>query len=122
MVFSLVSSLARDLAYNENKLYKNLDYWSRDMFNFNFLEKGLGIASRAYFVFDFSRKYFLKLCSINWPNFIVWLPLLLELLVNMRIAIVFFPCCDVINFEIHLSNQAVFVHDQKVNTKIQISW
>ena len=35
------------------------------MFNFNFLEKGLGIVSPPHFVFDFSRKMFLKLYSIN---------------------------------------------------------
>ena len=31
------------LAYNKNKLYKTLGYWSKDMLNFDFLEKGLGI-------------------------------------------------------------------------------
>ena len=31
------------LPYNKNKLYKNLDYWSRDMLNFNFSENGLGL-------------------------------------------------------------------------------
>ena len=45
---------------------------------------------------------FLMLYSINWPNFIVWLPLLLEILGNMCIAIVYFPGCDDINFEINL--------------------
>ena len=30
-----------NLAYNKNKLYKTLDYWSENMFSFNFLEKGL---------------------------------------------------------------------------------
>ena len=33
-------------------------------------------------------KMFFKLYSINWPSFIVWLPLLLEILGNMCIAIV----------------------------------
>ena len=45
---------------------------------------------------------FLMLYSIDWPNFIVWLPLLLEILGNICIAIVCFPGCDVINFEISL--------------------
>ena len=58
------------------------------MLNFVFLDKGLGIVSPAYFVYDFSTKMFLMLYSINWPNFIVWLPLLLEILGNMCIAIV----------------------------------
>ena len=88
-----------NLAYNKNKLYKNLGYWLRDMSNFDFLKKGLGIVSRAHFVYDFSRKKFLM---FNWPDFIVWLLLFLEILGNMCIAIVCFPGCDVINFEINL--------------------
>ena len=27
------------MAYNKNKFYKTLDYWSRDILNFDFLEK-----------------------------------------------------------------------------------
>ena len=91
-----------NLAYNKNKLYKVSDYRSRDMFNFDFLEKGQGIVSPPYFVNDFSRKMFLMLYSINWPHFIVWLPLLLETLDSTYIAIVCFPGFDVINFEINL--------------------
>ena len=37
-----------------------------------------------------------------WSNFIVWLPLVLDILGNMCIAIVCFPGCDLINFEINL--------------------
>ena len=37
------------------------------------------------------RKIFLLLYSINWPSFIVWLPLLREILRNMCIANVFQP-------------------------------
>ena len=58
------------------------------MLNFNFSEKGLGLVSPPHFVNDFSRKMFLILNSINGLNFIVWLPLLLEILGNMCIAIV----------------------------------
>ena len=58
------------------------------MINFDFLDKGVGIVSSAYFVNDFSTKRYLMLYSINWPNFIARLPLLLELLANMCIAIV----------------------------------
>ena len=57
------------------------------MLNFDFLDKGLGIVSPVHFVYDFSPKMFLMLYSINWPNFIAWLPLLLEILDNMCIAI-----------------------------------
>ena len=88
------------------------------MLNFDFLEKGLGIVSPLYFVYDFSRKRFLLLHSINWLNFTVWLPFLLEILGNICIAIICFLGCDVKNFEINLSNQAVFLVDQKVKTKI----
>ena len=58
------------------------------MLNFGFLDKGLEIVSSAHFVYDFSTKMFLMLYSINWPNFIDWLPLLLDILGNMCIAIV----------------------------------
>ena len=58
------------------------------MLNFDFLDKGLGIISPAHFVYDFLTKMFLMLYSINSPNFIAWLPLLLEILANMCVAIV----------------------------------
>ena len=69
---------------NKSKLYN----WFREILNFDFLWKGQGLASPAYFVLDFSRKSFFMLYSINWPNFIFWLPLLLDILGNM---------CNVIN-------------------------
>ena len=72
------------------------------MLNFDFLEKGIGIVSPPYFVYNFSRKVFLILYSINWPNFIVWLPLHPSILGNMCTAIVYFPDCDIMNFEINL--------------------
>ena len=71
------------------------------MLNFNFPEKGLGLVSASHFVYKLSRKMFLMLYSINWPNAIVWLPLLLEILDNMCITIVCYPGCDVIKFEIN---------------------
>ena len=83
------------------RLISKLSYWFRDMFNVDSLEKGLGIVSPANFVYAVSRKMFLILYSINWPNFIVRLPFLLEILGNMCIAIVCFLGCDVINFEIN---------------------
>ena len=63
-------------------------YWCRDMFNFDFLDKGLGIVSITHFAYDFSTKMFLMLYSINWPKFIACLPLLIEILGNMFIAII----------------------------------
>ena len=75
---------------------------SKEMLNFRFSGKGQEIFSTLHFVYDFSRKMFFMLFSINWANIIVGLPLLLKILGNMLIAIVFFPDCDVINFEINL--------------------
>ena len=46
------------MAYNENKLYKILDYWFRDIPNFDFLEWGLGKVSPPRFVNEFSKKCF----------------------------------------------------------------
>ena len=61
---------------------------------------------------------FLMLHSINWPNFIVWLSLPLEILGNMCITIVYEPNCDVIKFDINLifPIKSFFLHDQKVKT------
>ena len=95
-------SIALNLSYNKNKLYRTLGYWSRDMFNFNILEKGLGKVSLSHVVYDFARKMFLMLYFINCLNFIVWLSLLLEILVNMCSAVVCFSGCDVINLAINL--------------------
>ena len=107
--------IALKLAYSRNKLFKTLHYWSSDALNFDFLDKGLGIASPAHFVHDFSIKMFLVLYSINWPNFIAWLPLLLDILGNMCIAIICFPGCDVMDFEINIifRIEPFFLHDQK---------
>ena len=84
------------------KYYKTLDYRSRGMPNLDFVEKGLGLASPPYFVYDFSRKIFFMLYSINRPNFIVWLPIGLRILGNMCIPVVFYRGCGVINFVINL--------------------
>ena len=48
-------SIALNLAYNKDKLHKTLFYWFRDMLNFDFLKKGLGLVSQPHFVYDFSR-------------------------------------------------------------------
>ena len=64
--------------------------------------KGTGIEFSAKLVYGFSREIFLMLYYINCPTFIVWLPLLLEVLGNICVAIVCFPGCDVINLKINL--------------------
>ena len=117
--FILVPNLFLFIA-NKSKPYKILDYWSRDILNFNFSEKGRGLVSSPHSVYDFSKKkMILMLHSIYWPNFIVWLPFFLEILGNMCIAIVCWPGCDIKkiwNWP-HLFNQAVLIHGKKVKTK-----
>ena len=105
-------SIALKVAYNRNN-------WSRDMLNFDFLDQSLVVNSPAHFVYNFSTKMFLMLYSINWPNFIAWLLLLLEILGNMCIAIVCSPGCDVMDFEIKFIFliESFFLHDEKVMTK-----
>ena len=88
------------------------------MLNFEFLDKDLGIVSPAHFVYEFSTKMFLMLDSTNWPNFIAWLPLLLEILGNMCIASVCYLGFDVMDFQINFVFliEPFFLHDQKVMT------
>ena len=73
------------------------------MNNFEFFKKGVGLVSPPHWVHDLKKKCFVILDSINWPDFILWLPLLLEIFGNMCILIVCYPVCDVISFEIYLS-------------------
>ena len=70
---------------------------------FWFLEKSLGLISPSHFVYIILRKYFLNLYSIKWPNFIIWLPVRLEILGNMCTVIIWFPVGGIINFETSLS-------------------
>ena len=82
-----------------------LNCWQLALTSYNaFLKKqrGLELVSLPHFLHDFWRTIIILLYSINWPSFIVWLPLLREILSNMCIAIVCWPVCDVINFEINL--------------------
>ena len=95
-------SIALKLAYNRSNLLKISQYRSRDMLNFGFLDKGLGIFSPAHFVYDFLTKMFLMSYSISGSTFIVRFPLLLKKLGNMCIAIACWLGCDVINFKINM--------------------
>ena len=65
-------------------------------------KKGLELVSLPHFTHNFWRKIFLLLYSINWPNFIVWLPLLCEIFGNKCIAIVCKSGCNVMNFGVNL--------------------
>ena len=61
--------------------------------------------------------------SINWPNFIVLLSFLLEILCSMCITIVCSPDCDVIKFEINLSfSSRRFDTWPKTQDKKLIAW
>ena len=55
------------------------------MLNCDFLEKGLRIVSLSQEIFH--EKIFLVLHSNNWPDIIAWLPFLLEVFVNIYVAI-----------------------------------
>ena len=84
------------------------------MHNFEFLDKGLRIVSPPHYICVLQKKCFS--CYILWIDFIVWL---LKILDNICVAILCFPICDVINLNLTvLSNQAVFLYEQKVKTKI----
>ena len=66
-------------------------------------KRGRELVSIPHFSDEFLTKVFLRLYFINWPNFIVWLPLLLEIMGTICIVIICWPVCDVINFEINHS-------------------
>ena len=91
-----------------------------------FLKKktALDLVTLSHFPRNYRRKIFLLLCSINWPNFIVLLPLLCEILGNICIGIAFKPGWDVMNFEVNLIFliKLSFLHNQNVVTKDLISW
>ena len=53
------------LTFSKNKLHKTLDYWSRDILHFDFLEKGLRIVSPPHYAYDFSTKDFLMIRRIS---------------------------------------------------------
>ena len=51
----------------------------------------------------FKIQIFFILCCINWPNFIIWLPLLPEISGNMCITIVCCLVCDIISYTNYLN-------------------
>ena len=61
------------------------------------------VASPTHFMYDFWRKTFLMLQSIERPNLIVCFPLLLEILNNICIVIVSQPACYVIILKLTLA-------------------
>ena len=83
------------------------------------IKRSLELVSLPHFLHNFWRKIFLLLCSVNWPNVIVYFFLLCEILSNICIAIVCKPGCDVLNFEVNLIFliKLFFQHEQNVVTK-----
>ena len=65
-------------------------------------KKRSGTSPLPNFLRYFRKKNISHAIFINWPNFIAWSPLLLEILSNIA-TIIYCPVCDVINFEIDLS-------------------
>ena len=99
-------SIALNLGYNKNKLYKNLDYWSKDILNFNFPEKGLWLVLHHILCIIFQEKCFL--CYILLTDQV----LLSDCLYFTR----HWTIC-VSKLSQNLSNQVVLLYDQKVKTK-----
>ena len=94
--------IALNFPYYKNKLYKMFRLLIQKCAQFPFFRKGSGTSfSTTFYVWSFA-KIFLMLHSINWPNFIVWLLLLFEILDNMCIKIVCSPGCNVIRIKINL--------------------
>ena len=75
------------LSYNKNKMY-NFKLLIQRYAQLSFFRKGSGNSFSTTFCLWFFKKMFFMLHSINWPNFIAWLPLLLEILGNICIKIV----------------------------------
>ena len=73
------------------------------------------LVSPPHFVYDFLREVFLMLYSINWPNFIVWLPLLLEIIRYYLYYNYLFPSCVVIYFEINFEISYMAKSRQNLN-------
>ena len=62
--------------FSKTKVLTNCFYLIKDLFK---KQKRLELISLPHCLHDFW-KIFLRLCFINWPNFIDWLPLLLQIL------------------------------------------
>ena len=72
--------------YIETKLQTTLFFHVKLFEN---TKRGFELVSLPHFLHYFWRKIFILLYSINWPNFIVWLPSLRKILGNKCIVIVF---------------------------------
>ena len=82
--------------------------WRSFQYNANFFKKGILVLQHP--VCDFSRENFLMLYTNKLSNFTVWLPLLLEILRNLCIAIPCFPVFDIKSFQATLSFWSICFH------------
>ena len=94
-----------DALYTKINMWLNptaLDYWSRDMRNSDFLEKGLGIVSSLVLCMIFQEKcfsyYILLTDQISLSDYLYFL----KYWAMSVLRLFCFPGCDVINFEINL--------------------
>ena len=104
--------------YIETKLHSTCFHLILRFFK-TYIKRGLELVSLSHFLHNLWRKIFLLLYSINWPNFIVWLPLLCKILGNMCIEFFCKPGYDIMNFEVNciFLIKPFFLPDQKVVTK-----
>ena len=79
---------------DETRFLKKQKKQKQKQINKTWKKKGYGTSSATLFSARFL-KIFFTLCCINWPNFTVWLSLLLELWTNMCIVITCYANCDV---------------------------
>ena len=96
------------LLYAQVEVYQNiskLSYWPFAFILYTEYKKtwtGTSLPT-SYFTCSLKENVFLMLYFVIWPNFIVWLLLLLELLGNMCTVNICFTVCDIIKFEINHS-------------------
>ena len=92
------------------------------MLNFDLVDKGLGIVSPANFVYDFSAKVFLILYSKR-TNFHFLFKFTSWDIGQYYIALVCYPDCDVMDFEINLIilNEPLFHMTKKLWQKLKYS-
>ena len=67
---ALISFDSGKLRTQKKQIDSTIDYFSRNMSNFDFLGKGLGRVFPEHFTYYFPRKMFIMLYFIIWPNFI----------------------------------------------------
>ena len=104
---SLVSiyfdSLQLGLQKKKKKSVWNFSQLIQRYAQFSFFRKGSGSSFCTRVCVWFLKKNVSHvIIYFNWPNFIVWLPLLLEILENACITFICQPGCDGINFEVNL--------------------